>query len=75
MKTFHIENRRYLGSKAKLIDFIHQVVDENCKGITSVADIFAGTGNVAWSFNDEKTKVIVNDILTSKENRRPDQPL
>ena len=65
MKTFHIENRRYLGSKAKLIDFIHQVVDENCKGITSVADIFAGTGNVAWSFNDEKTKVIVNDILTS----------
>jgi adenine-specific DNA-methyltransferase len=64
-KTFHIENRRYLGSKAKLLDFIHKVVNDNCENIKSFADIFGGTGNVAWSFNDSKTKIIVNDILES----------
>ena len=65
LKQVHIENRRYLGSKARLLDFIHKVVAENCESVRSVADIFAGTGNVAWSFNDASTKVIVNDILES----------
>ena len=64
MKTFTPANRRYLGCKSRLITFIHKIVEENCPDITSVADIFAGTGVVADSFADTH-KVIVNDILES----------
>lgn len=62
--SFNIRNRRYLGSKAKLLDFIAETIKNNCKNIESFADIFAGTGNVAWRFNSEK-KIIINDILKS----------
>lgn len=62
---FKIENRRYLGSKARLIEFIKKIVSENCGEIHSFADIFGGTGNVGWAFNSKKTKVIINDILKS----------
>ncbi len=65
MKLFSIQNRRYLGSKAKLIPFIQKVVKENCKDINSFMDLFAGTGNVAWSFNDIYSTIIINDILES----------
>ena len=65
MSKFNIKNRRYLGSKTRLIPFIKSVIDENCKDIKVFADIFAGTGNVAWSFNEENISVIVNDILES----------
>ena len=62
---FNIKNRRYLGSKAKLLDFIENVIDNNCGKITSFFDVFSGTGNVAWRFNNEKTRVILNDLLRS----------
>lgn len=62
MKKFEIYNRRYLGSKTKLLDFIHQVVNDNCKDVNSVFDVFGGTGIVGYSFN-KKYKVIVNDML------------
>jgi len=65
MKSFSIQNRRYLGSKAKLIPFIQEVVFSKCKNINSFLDLFAGTGNVAWSFNDIYSTIIVNDILES----------
>lgn len=64
-KCFNIENRRYLGSKARLIDFIHKVVQDNCKNVRSFMDLFAGTGNVGWSFNSKGTSIIVNDLLHS----------
>ncbi|MCD7839447.1 MAG: DNA adenine methylase, partial [Erysipelotrichaceae bacterium] len=66
MKEFNINNRRYLGSKYKLIDFIHKVVDDHCHDITSVCDLFAGTGIVGYSFN-RNYDVIVNDTLTTNE--------
>ncbi|MEG0361821.1 MAG: Dam family site-specific DNA-(adenine-N6)-methyltransferase [Longicatena sp.] len=62
MDKFEIYNRRYLGSKTKLLDFIHQVVSDNCESIDSVFDVFGGTGVVGYSFNKEKS-VIINDIL------------
>lgn len=62
---FDINNRRYLGSKYKLLGFIQDVVNENCKGIKTISDIFAGTGSVAYNFNKNGKKVIVNDILFS----------
>ena len=60
-----INNRRYLGSKQKLIPFIKEVIAQECKDIKIFADIFAGTGIVAYEFNDINTKIIVNDILYS----------
>lgn len=64
METFRLSNRRYLGCKTKLIQFIHEVVKENCENVHTVADLFAGTGVVGYSFVNE-CAVIVNDILES----------
>ena len=63
VKTTYINNRRYLGNKYKLLPFITSVVAENCKGVSSVADIFAGTGAVASAFTDKQ--IITNDNLYS----------
>lgn len=60
-KTTRINNRRYLGNKYKLLDFIRNTVANECKGINTVADIFAGTGSVASAFADKK--LITNDFL------------
>lgn len=57
----HIQNRRYLGNKFRLLDFIGNVVAENCVGVKIFADIFAGTGAVASAFTDKQ--LIVNDLL------------
>ena len=62
-KTTKINNRRYLGNKYKLLPFITKVVNEECKNINTVADIFAGTGAVASAFTDKK--IITNDIMYS----------
>lgn len=61
MKTTKINNRRYLGNKYKLLDFIKNTIAFECQGINTVADIFAGTGSVASAFTDKK--LITNDIL------------
>lgn len=63
LKTTLINNRRYLGNKYKLLPFITSVVAENCGGVVSVADIFAGTGAVASAFTDRQ--IITNDNLYS----------
>lgn len=62
-KTININNRRYLGNKYKLIPFIKRIVDNECKNVNTVADIFAGTGAVASAFMDKK--LITNDIMYS----------
>ena len=62
-KTTKINNRRYLGNKYKLLPFIKRVVENECKNINTVADIFAGTGAVASAFTDKK--LITNDIMYS----------
>lgn len=62
--TFNINNRRYLGNKFKLLDFIEGVVAGFCQNVNVVADLFAGTGAVAYGFARNKT-VITNDILYS----------
>lgn len=60
---FSINNRRYLGSKERLLDFIDKVVNENTKNVNTVADIFSGTGVVADMFARQGKRVILNDIL------------
>lgn len=61
-----INNRRYIGCKTKLLDFIFQTVNEYKLPSPAVfADIFAGTGAVASFFADHGYKTIVNDTLYS----------
>lgn len=63
VRTCKINNKRYLGNKYKLLDFIRNIVDKECQNVDSVADIFAGTGAVASAFKDKL--LITNDILYS----------
>lgn len=60
----NISQRRYLGSKTRLLKFIEETLEQESAVYKSFADIFAGTGVVAHHFYD-KTNVIVNDILDS----------
>ena len=62
---FSIENRRFLGNKYKLLEFIKEIVNEKCGGFESFCDIFAGTGVVGEQFNEKSIKVISNDLLQS----------
>lgn len=63
LKQAFINNRRYLGNKHSLTDFIRKTVDENCVGINIVGDIFSGTGAVSNAFMDKM--LIINDLLYS----------
>ena len=63
LKVSTINNRRYLGNKYKLLPFIRQIVEKNCRDIVTVGDIFTGTGAVASAFSDKQ--IITNDILYS----------
>lgn len=60
---FSINNRRYLGNKYKLNQFIQTTISNVCGNFESFADLFAGTGAVASMFQDRH--LIVNDILYS----------
>ena len=64
---FNISNRRYIGSKAKLGEWIFQNLD--LSDIKSVCDIFAGSGVVASKFVEIShiKKIIINDFLYSNE--------
>lgn len=65
MKKLEINNRRYLGSKYKLLNFIENTVNEHCKDVKSVIDIFAGTGVVGSLFLKNGKEVYFNDYLKS----------
>lgn len=65
MKKLEINNRRFLGSKYKLLNFIEETVNSNCKDINSVVDVFAGTGVVGSMFLKDGKEVYFNDYLKS----------
>ena len=62
--TFSIGNRRYLGSKSKLLPSIEQVILK-CLGRipSSFFDVFAGSGVVGAHFARLGSRVIANDLL------------
>jgi adenine-specific DNA-methyltransferase len=62
---FQLQNRRYLGNKYKLLGFIEDIVSEKCGKISSICDVFAGTGVVGERFNNSDIKVISNDFLSA----------
>ena len=63
-KSCSINQRRYLGSKTKLLPFIDEILSIEEIEYKTFADVFAGTGAVANHFYD-KSNIIVNDILES----------
>lgn len=63
---YNISNRRYTGSKYKLLEWIEELVLENCEG-ESFFDVFAGTGVVSAHMSKHYKKVIMNDFLFSNE--------
>lgn len=65
MKSITINNRRYIGSKSRMISFIKEVMEKEKIEYSSFLDLFGGTGIVGDSFNDSKTKIYVNDLLKS----------
>ncbi|MBQ8421817.1 MAG: DNA adenine methylase [Bacteroidales bacterium] len=60
-----ISSRRYIGSKAKLIDWIFEKIEEQTENVHSFCDIFAGTGVVANEAVRRYDHVIINDLLYS----------
>ena len=65
MKMISINNRRYIGSKFRMINFIKETMNKEKIEYSSFLDLFGGTGIVGDFFNDQKTKVYVNDLLKS----------
>lgn len=64
--NFDINNRKYLGSKHRLLDFLERKILQNVPNkIEIFADIFSGTGVVANHFRKFSKIVIANDILYS----------
>ncbi len=59
-----LQNRRYIGSKYKLIEWIFSIISRECVG-DSFADIFAGTGIVSAVATKHFGKTIINDFLYS----------
>ena len=65
MKKLNINNRRYLGSKYKLLDFINETIEKNCGKFQSFFDVFGGTGVVSKYFYEKGKKIYINDMLKS----------
>ena len=61
---FQLQNRRYIGGKHKLIEWIFSILHKECKG-DSFTDIFAGTGIVSAVASKHFNQIILNDFLHS----------
>ncbi len=64
-KSFKIESRRYIGSKAKLSNWIMSLINSEIQEKKSFADIFAGTASITNSALNHFETVITNDFLHS----------
>lgn len=66
--AFSLSNRRYIGCKQKLLDWIFDRIKNAMPKATSLFDVFAGTGVVAErAINEGFKRVVVNDLLYSNE--------
>ena len=60
-----LQNRRYIGSKYKLIEWIFSIINKECEKVNTFVDIFAGTGVVAAVAARHFKEVVLNDFLHS----------
>jgi len=64
LETFELGNRRYLGGKSKLLEFIQSEMQKALgKSPDSFFDVFAGTGVVGYHFAVQGISVTSNDLL------------
>lgn len=61
----NIENRRYIGNKSKLLEFINDTIEKENIEFNTFGDVFSGTGVVAEYFLNKDKDVYVNDLLFS----------
>lgn len=61
----NIQNRRYTGSKYKLMPWIKEIIIKNCKERDSLFDVFGGTGVVTDYLYDDFNSFVINDFLYS----------
>ncbi|UCF99901.1 MAG: DNA adenine methylase [Spirochaetaceae bacterium] len=59
------QNRKYLGSKYRLLDFLIETIVSRTGRIDVFVDLFAGTGVVGNAFRAHAAKIIANDLLYS----------
>lgn len=62
-----INNRRYVGSKTRLMPWIKESLESNCYDCHSFFDIFAGTGIVSYECLTMYDSFVINDFLYSNE--------
>lgn len=62
-----INNRRYTGSKYKLMPWIKELILEKCPEHSTLFDVFGGTGVVTAELLDIFDHAIINDFLYSNE--------
>ncbi len=64
--TVAIHNRKYLGSKNRLLPFLEEAILAGCdRPIGRFVDAFSGTGVVAERFRGHAAAVVANDLLYS----------
>lgn len=63
LRPLFVQNRKFIGSKYNLLEFIAGVVGERAPEARSVADLFCGTGVVAHHFASRGMRVIASDTL------------
>lgn len=64
-KRFELEGRRYIGNKAKLTQWIMNIIQEHTGGFHSFFDVFAGTASVSKEVIPYADNIIMNDFLYS----------
>ena len=62
-----INNRRYTGSKYKLMPWIKEIILKKCPKRSILFDVFGGTGVVTAELLDVFDSAIINDFLYSNE--------
>ena len=62
---FEINNRRYLGSKTKLLNFIEEIIEKHCHDCKSFMDLFGGTGVVGYHFNKKFNIIAIIKAIKS----------
>lgn len=65
IEKFDLQSRRYIGNKAKLTDWIMEIINKETEGNETFIDIFSGTAIVAREAMKTYKNVVLNDILFS----------
>jgi adenine-specific DNA-methyltransferase len=62
---FFLNNRKYLGAKHRLLDFLSQTILSRVPSPRVFIDGFAGTGVVGYHFRRHARRIVANDLLYS----------